>query len=253
LLSISALAIGFFVLSAGDKIIRNMNRILMLGILVLFLISGLIIATSIRPDLAEIWALRLFHLKLTSGEDITLLTRMAEYSGQWHAVTSNLISLLFGKGVGSTFIWDQAYNTLLANYVPKIQHYGEISDWYSGHSLWMYSIYSGGILFGWIVPFTFICGLSYSYILASRSKTILNFYWRRYATLPFFLFLPYFAQTFVRNNFVERYEGLILGILLGLSFWLHGLLTCNIKNSKHFGIANLKRMLSKPQPNVRTG
>lgn len=220
LLSVAALALGFFVLSVRDNLVRNVNRFLILIILFLAGIPALIAVIYLRPDFAEIWRLRLFHLQTATGGDITLLTRLAEYSGQWYELTSNFISLLFGRGVGSTYVWSDAYNTLLAAYVPEMQQYGEVSSWYGGHSLWMYSIYTGGVLFGWMVPLVFIWTLKISYAAAIRSKSHDITLWHRYTSLPFFLFLAYFAQTFVRDNFVERFEGLILGILCGLSFWM---------------------------------
>ena len=137
------------------------------------------------PDFFQDWTNRIFH-QYYSGMDITLSTRLAEWSGQIHSLTENMRSLIFGRGLGSEYFWD--YNFFFAlKSVYSWSYLINKSAWYGGHSTWIYSLYSGGLLFGWIIIAISFLSL-FRIMIVVNNKDINNDRLKK-SNAPLFLFL----------------------------------------------------------------
>jgi hypothetical protein len=112
------------------------------------------------------WVAR-FIRNETAGGDATLLTRLAEYQGQWSYLSANWSNALFGGGLGSSYVRDLGVMRLAI-----LSHHVRLSEaetFEFGHSLWVYSAYYGGILGGWMLPFIFVATFVQSARNAFRS------------------------------------------------------------------------------------
>jgi len=132
--------------------IRKLIRITVFSLLALILslvavqIFETFIPSSDNRSLIEMWASRIFGSTEQFGFDLTTATRLAEYSDQMTKLLSSPINLLLGNGLGSSYTYSGTY----ANLVAGVLGNDAIPEayWNGGHSLWVYTIYSSGILFG---------------------------------------------------------------------------------------------------------
>lgn len=185
------------------------------GIAILF-VAGLFFAfpyTSVR------WQERLFSptSDRNMASDPSLLTRQAEAKAIFQILDEEPLSYINGKGVGASFYWDDDYFPELYQ-VYKEDFLEEISSdiWYAGHSIWTYSLFSGGF----IALIAFI-GLFVSTIAYSLSSAAAN------ASLPgpdyWLLFLPavvaicILSESATSNPFDERLLGMIFGATFSFS------------------------------------
>jgi hypothetical protein len=217
LISIALIVVGFIWVVPKVQAIRTVQAFGRLIVITLFFVVLTWLAVEqIRPGFTELWMSRLLEQRTSSGLDLTFLTRIAEYSGQWQLLTSDLVSFLFGRGMGSEYWWDSSYLTD-AHWIKGTQ-----SVSYAGHSMWMYSLYSGGLLFGLIVPGIVIHALWKVQKIARRPELIAVPRLRKEAALPFFALLSYIgSQTLTSNPFGFRLSGLLLGFVLGIGYWLY--------------------------------
>lgn len=117
------------------------------------------------PGLFEMWTNRLFGSSDQYGFDLTTASRLAEYNNQMEKLFSSPFNMLVGNGLGSPY----TYSGMYADLVASILGNDAIPDgyWNGGHSIWVYTLYSGGLLFG----FAFICLLIYwAYLSMSSLK-----------------------------------------------------------------------------------
>ena len=132
--------------------IRKLIRITVFSLLALILslvavqIFETFIPSGDNRSLIEMWASRIFGSTEQFGFDLTTATRLAEYSDQMTKLLSSPINLLLGNGLGSSYTYSGTY----ANLVAGVLGNDAIPEayWNGGHSLWVYTIYSSGILFG---------------------------------------------------------------------------------------------------------
>lgn len=213
LLLIAIVVIMLFMLSKGNVryyFMKKGFRLSLLGFAVF--IVFLPVLESIRPGFLMSWIGRLFAGQTDLGIDITLLARIAEYNGQMQLLFENFISPFIGRGLGSTYVWDETYFYLLSE-VFKESNLENLEPWNTGHSLWVYSIYSGGIIFGFLIPIYFILNC---YHAAKQMKIALNKDDLEQAKIVVFSTLCIFgfiSLSFTSHPFGVRLTGLILGIL----------------------------------------
>jgi hypothetical protein len=119
----------------------------------LALLGGWLLAAALTVALAgfssEIW---LERFRFGAGRDPTWLTRLAEYTTQMRLLTASEWSVLFGRGLGSSFTWDVdvVRDLYLSGVLPVEDRWAEYFEF--GHGLWVYSLYAYGILGGWVLP-----------------------------------------------------------------------------------------------------
>ncbi len=211
---------GYFWIALKKSFHTNIKRTLSLvTISILALIPAWYIADQLRPGFFEDWTNRIFH-QYYGGIDITLSTRLAEWSGQIRALTENMSSLIFGRGLGSEYFWDDNFFFALKS-VYSWNDFINKSGWYGGHSMWVYSLYSGGLLFGWVILATSF--LSLFRILAVVNNKHLNndYFLSSYAPLLLLLILGYISQGFTSHPLSKRFFALIAGLVFGIIHWLY--------------------------------
>jgi len=219
LLSITrSFLISAFLVAAGLLLVearwRSMARAVLAGLkwfaASLFAVMVLFMAGAVlRPGFAEVWTARLFHSGAESGVDLTLLTRLAEYSGQMSALTQDVTTLLIGKGMGAMY-----YSSLEFAYMLPFMA-DEPAQWVAGHSTWVYPIFASGVVFGLTIPvvsiWTLVTGLTATSPSGSRN-----------AIVYFAIYLAYLGQSLTSQLFGERYGALILGVVSGALFVYSG-------------------------------
>ena len=162
-----------------------------------------------RPDIISIWTRRFTEHSALNGIDLTLITRVAEFKGQLNLLTSNYLTLLIGNGIGNNYQWDFSTLTQLPFKVDQ-----DIS-WFSGHSTWVYTFFSSGLLLGAIFPLVLIIGAKNGYNAATQQFRTIH---SEYNVTAFIVFMSYFGQSFTSNLLHERYGAMILGIVVGAMF-----------------------------------
>ena len=191
------------------------------GIMGIMIVVGIIIAVMLRSDVLDSWNHRLFDQLASTNIDITALTRLAEYSGQWHALTSGPLSMLIGKGLGSEYAWDSSYMDVLSSVLGGDNEVG-IYEWNGGHSLWIYSLYSGGILFGWIIPCVFLMCL-YQAFLSIRRRHLYRPRLESAVYLPYFVLMAFIGISFTSHPLMFRENAVVLGFIFVWAAWFYSL------------------------------
>ena len=87
--------------------------------------------------------------------------------------------------------------------------------------MWVYSLYSGGLLFGWII--IAISFFSLFRMLAVVKKKHINYDYilTSYAPLLLFLILGYISQGFTSHPLSKRFFALIAGFVFGMILWVY--------------------------------
>lgn len=176
---------------------------------ILIVACSLVLATYFRPDIISLWVSRITEHEAASGLDITMVTRIAEIKGQWTALCHNVATLMLGNGIGSYYEWDQ---NILSELPFKL-----VSDlqWFGGHSTWVYTFFSSGVLTGAILPVLLIYGLKSGYIAAARR---LHCGAAAGSITAFLIYVSYLGTSFTTNLMNSRYGALIMGLILGTMF-----------------------------------
>ncbi|AGH43158.1 hypothetical protein [Paraglaciecola psychrophila] len=217
-LLLSAAFILFFIFvvypqSQRRPLIKKAVRLFMpLAILMVIAIPLIMV---FRPDAFTAWQLRLFSQQEDLGFDVTTVTRLAEYSGQMKMLFENFTSAFFGRGMGSVYYWDPLYYDQISQ-VIDITKLEESVRWSNGHSLWVYSIYSGGLLFGWLIPF---CVLSAAYITYKDIKNNISDINERHKSRVLFFYvigIAILSATFTANPLGVRLVGMFYGLAITL-------------------------------------
>lgn len=103
--------------------------------------------------------------------DPTTLTRLAEYRGQMRQIEASTAKLMLGAGVGARFTWDHSVTTeIVVTHVISKDDGEDVFDF--GHSLYVYSVFSMGLLGGWILPVIFVGGAVRSFRFAISRQAI---------------------------------------------------------------------------------
>jgi hypothetical protein len=202
---------GLFVTDVRQRSSMRAVRSAVKLLAILTLVGGVSVAltTFARPDFIENWIERLFHHTADSGVDITLVTRLAEYRGQFDALTQNALTILMGNGIGADYI----LNSRVLDALPF--DIDESVGWFAGHSTWVYPFFASGVIMGVIVPLVLLAALIRGLSAASARRSGGG---TDDAVLAFVIYLAYLGQSFTANIFHERYSALILGIVSGAIF-----------------------------------
>ena len=162
-----------------------------------------------RPDIVSVWIIRFTEHSALNGIDLTMVTRIAEFKGQLNLLTRNYLTLLIGNGIGNNYQLDFSTLTQLPFKLDQ-----DIS-WFSGHSTWIYTFFSSGLLLGAIFPFVLIISAKNGYNAAIKPFRTIH---STCNITAFIVFMSYFGQSFTANLLHERYGALILGIVIGTMF-----------------------------------
>jgi hypothetical protein len=151
--------------------------------------------------------------KTYKNRDVTYVTRLAEYTSQYKLLTESPVTVLIGKGFGSSYTWDESYFDELSEVFP-LSELNNLESWFGGHSFWVYTVYSCGVLFG--LPFLFLYLypiirayklIKYNYVVLKRSIPIYYFY-------AFFGLIGVTGASFTSNPLFPRYSALISGVFV---------------------------------------
>lgn len=224
ILTVFILFCGYIWMGFKTQLHINIKRnLLLVFVVILALIPAWYIADQLRPGIFQIWTGRLFSYRYVGNSfvsDVTLLTRLSEWSGQWKSLTENIVSLFFGRGLGSEYFLDpHFFSRLISAY--NLSYLQGKTGWYSGHSMWVYSLYSGGLLFGWVIIAVSL--LSLFRIMAVIRKTSLSVapFLQDMAPLLFFAILVFISQGFTSSPLAFRFFSLIIGFVFGLIHWFY--------------------------------
>jgi len=170
------------------------------------------------PLIIERWTERLFH-QAGGGQtsaDLSWLTREAEAKAMFDILRNDPLHFICGKGMGASYYWDASYWPELWTIYPA--DYDFSADiWFNGHSVWTYTIFSGGLI-GLAFHLAFFGGACLHGLAAVRAQartgraddqTWLGF-------LPVFVVCCLLSESFTSNQLAERLTGVMLGLSAGL-------------------------------------
>jgi hypothetical protein len=174
----------------------------------LLVVSG-VIAIVVDPNILTGFASRISLIGDTEG-DPTALTRIAEAAGEVEAMRSSPVSMIFGVGLGSDHYWDTSY-------VEGVRADAKESGlteaiWYPGHIGWLYQFYASGLLFGWVLPLTFLLTIRNGW----RSRSPL------FGAAVVSAFCAYMFQGFLAHPMGYRSGGVVCGLLIGAAAYGSG-------------------------------
>jgi len=184
----------------------------------LFAVALLAVVQVTTPTLIERWTERLFH-KAGGGQtsaDLSWLSREAEAVAMIDILKRDPIHFVCGMGMGASYYWDAAYWPEMWTVYPADFDFS-MDIWFNGHSVWTYTLFSGGLI-GLGFHLAFFAAASLNGLLAVRasarsgrvdSQTWLGF-------LPLFTVCCLLSESFTSNQLAERLAGVMLGLSAGV-------------------------------------
>lgn len=99
-------------------------------------VIGFAAAYKIRPDVFDVWASRLYsdRVNTSSGDDVNLISRVAEAKGIWEEVSETPLKIFFGKGFGNTYHWSDSYMADVRSVSEEIVTTFFAPTWNAAHS-----------------------------------------------------------------------------------------------------------------------
>lgn len=191
-------------------------------------VVAILMVVAVHPALIERWNERLFHhaSDRNIAKDISWLTREAEASAIFQILGKEPVHYVFGKGIGNTYYWDQDYAPEFYLVYPEGEELG-MEVWFAGHSIWTYSLFSGGLigLCTYISLFLYIAIASLRAAKANASEPGPDIWM---AFLPFVAVCCLLSESMTSNPLDERLASLICGLMAGLpqaffvrASWIH--------------------------------
>lgn len=210
---------------AWTSIWKRLIPVAAAGMLVVVAIAGVAV---FQPVVLERWGERLFHNTATQNlsADISYLTRMAEADAMMKILREDPVHFINGKGIGSSYYWDRAYLSEINLVIPSDDDNFD-GMWFAGHSIWTYSLLSGGViaLVSYLVLFGTASSLS---LIAAKMNASDPGPDQWLAFLPFVATCCLLSETLTSNPFQERLVGVLYGLMVGLpqafivrSSWIH--------------------------------
>lgn len=181
-------------------------------------VIGLAAAYEIRPAVFDAWASRLYsdRVNTSSGDDVNLISRVAEAKGIWEEVSETPLKMFFGKGFGNTYHWSDSYMADVRSVSEEIVTTFFVPTWNAAHSPFTYALLFGGIpAMIWQV-WIFAAPLWHGWQRLRWLRTIADSRFLQIFTfnlLSLFLFL---SQSLTSNPFGERLSAQYLGLSIGL-------------------------------------
>jgi hypothetical protein len=207
--SVLAVFLALLIVMRTEKSQRR-NGLKAMGVSVIIgitLLAALFLAPS---SLTSRWTHRLLQEQADSGQQITLIIRLAEFKGQFDALTSSITSFFVGKGLGSNYAYDDAFLLALAFYNSD----EGLESANGADSTWGYPIYANGIIVGPMFLFSILWAVRVGFRKQIGMKGTLNSHFIRYFA-PF-SYMAYLGISVTGNILNERLGGVILGVLTAL-------------------------------------
>jgi hypothetical protein len=190
--AITVLAGLFAIFVLHRREIRAIRSIWPIAVPIAGLIAvGLVSFSMGKGTIVSHWYQRVLTADDTLGFDLTAVTRLAEIDAQLSLWLDNgALSLLFGRGLGAEYGYSSAYDHLLRQALAASVIGGQ-ETFSAGHNFWIYSLFSGGLVFGLWLPILVLC-------VVARAMT---------ATIML-----------SRRGLSERQDGLVIGLLVLICF-----------------------------------
>ena len=190
--------------------------IAVVGVVTVAMVVGIFIAF---PYALVRWQERLFSptSDRNMASDPSLLTRQAEAKAIFDILDQEPIRYVNGMGVGASFYWDHDYfPELYQVYEPELLEEISSDIWYAGHSIWTYSLFSGGFIALLAFIGLFIASIAYSIAsAAANAKNPGPDYWLLF--LPAVTAICILSESATSNPFDERLLGMIFGATFSFS------------------------------------
>lgn len=198
---------------------RKLGPLVAMGFAMLFLIAGV---AMVQPTLADRWYERMFDNRGQGGattEDLSTLMRKAEAKSMWDILAEEPHSFIYGRGLGASYYWDEAYFPEIFLVYPDDRHQFPDEIYSAGHSIWTYTLFSTGFIGVAIVLLSFFIPMGLSLHSAYlNSRTVMG----PRAWDSFLMFLPFISmwatlsESVTRNPFDERFTGVLFGFMMAL-------------------------------------
>ncbi|MFN4318378.1 hypothetical protein [Acinetobacter parvus] len=154
-----------------------------------------------------------------TDDDITSTTRIAEYSYQMKFMLASLDRVIFGSGLGQQFYYDDKYYSLLQD-VFTVEEFNAEGGNAFGHSLYIYTLFSSGV----IISIGVLYKIFYFLLLVYRKGRFIRcFALDSMLCLMFFLFMVF---GFFMSPLGARESAYFFGVILGCLYvkahsWRH--------------------------------
>ncbi len=176
-------------------------------------VSLTVLALVLPPEVSERWEQRLSGEKSDSGEEITLLYRLAQFKGQYDELTRSGVTLLAGRGFGASFVFDE----LLLSSLAFVAEDEVIESTNGSDSTWGYPVFAHGIVLGPLFLGAFLFS-----VLRSVRKSRISALSGSEAFPQYFVCFSLMALLGIGltgNIFGERLGGVLIGALIALLMW----------------------------------
>lgn len=196
-------------------IVRSVINSVAMGAIAAVITFGVMYIAS--PDAVVRMLGRIFSSE-EIGFDITTATRLAEIDFQIAAWLSDFPTTLFGNGLGAAYGFSGEH---LEKLIMWLGEDGAVTDWwFAGHNFWIYSLFTQGILFGWIMPFLIIYCLVVGLRSALKEKSKKGLFTPDFEFNAFIglMFLSTMLSTIGGNPMGSRMLSLYIGIAMGMAF-----------------------------------
>ncbi len=183
---------------------------------VLLLLSALFLSLTILiftlpSGVGERWTGRLSGERLDSGEEITLLYRLAQFKGQYDELTSSKLTLLAGKGFGAQFVFDE----VLLSGLSFIGTDEVIESTNGADSTWSYPVFAHGIIMGPLFLVSFLFTVIHALRTARLSKHAGSAAFP--ALFSCFSLVALLGVSLTSNIFNERLGGILVGAVVAIA------------------------------------
>ena len=199
-----------------QDLFKRIWPIAVVGVVTSVFVAGLFVAF---PNTLDRWQERLFAPTADRNmkTDPSILTRQAEAKAIFDILDRDPLYYLNGMGVGASFYWDDAYFPELYQVLDPEELEEESSDiWYAGHSIWTYSLFSGGFIAVSAFIGLFVASIAYSLSsAAANARQPGPDYWLLF--LPAVAAICILSESATSNPFDERLLGMIFGATFSFS------------------------------------
>ena len=126
---------------------------------------------------------------------------------------------VYGRGLGAGYHWDESYFPELFQVYGENRHQFADTIYTAGHSIWTYTLFSGGVIGVLVTLAMFAITMGYSLRAAwQNSQTVMGRWaWDAHLMfLPFVAMLATLSESITRNPFDERFTGVLFGFIAAL-------------------------------------
>jgi len=190
---------------------RSLGRVAVVAISIALSLS--VLALVLPPDVSQRWAGRLTGEKSQSGEEVTLLYRLAQFKGQYDELTRNAVSLLAGRGFGANFVFDE----LLLSSLSFLAANEVIESTNGSDSTWGYPIFAHGFVLGPLFLGAFLFSVLRSLNRCRESQLSGRAAFPQFVVC--FSLMGFLGISLTGNIFGERLGGVLIGALIALLIW----------------------------------